>query len=142
MNLTLKRTAFGLSATLGELSVDGVFECFTLEDHFPTPYVKTPGRTAIPEGTYLVTIERSPRFSAFVGRDVFTPRLHHVPGFEGVLIHPGNRPEDTEGCILVGQAVLPSAARIGRSRAAYDALFRKLDLAILAGQQITLTVGR
>lgn len=141
MNLTLKRTAFGLNATLGELEVNGQPQCWTLEDHYPEPYVKTPGKTAIPFGTYPVTIERSPRFSKLAGHDVFTPRLHNVPGFEGVLIHPGNVPEDTEGCILVGQ-VKVGAARIEKSRAAYAALFAMLQAAVDRGEAITLTITR
>jgi hypothetical protein len=142
VHLTLKRTGFGLNATLGELSVDGVFECYTLEDFVRAPAApKVFGETAIPTGTYPVTIERSPRFSALAGHDVLTPRLHNVPGFDGVLIHPGNGPEDTEGCILVGRAKV-GPARIGESRKAYDALFLKLFAAHDRGEAITISIER
>jgi hypothetical protein len=142
VNLTLKRVSFGEKATLGELSVDGVFECYTLEDKVRGPgEAKVFGETAIPFGTYPITIERSPRLSALAGHDVFTPRLHGVPGFEGVLIHPGNVPADTLGCILVGR-VKTGAARIDESRKAYEPLFFKLHAAHDRGETITLTIER
>jgi hypothetical protein len=72
---------------------------------------------------------------------VLTPRLHNVPGFDGVLIHPGNGPEDTEGCILVGRAKV-GPARIGESRKAYDALFLKLFAAHDRGEAITISIER
>ena len=46
---------------------------------------------------------RSPRrWSAAWGARL--PRLEGVPGRAGILIHPGNRPADSSGCVLVGRA--------------------------------------
>ena len=101
MELILKRRFKGKHYTIGTLSVDGVAFCDTLEPtdrgYSPNePQRKVPGQTAIPTGRYRVVLTHSPRF----GRTL--PLLVGVPGFEGVRIHAGNYPRDTQGCILVG----------------------------------------
>jgi hypothetical protein len=67
MRLVLKRSWCGAVCTIGTLSVDGMTECFTLEDVVredgrPVNAWKIPGKTAIPTGTYPVTITYSGRF--------------------------------------------------------------------------------
>jgi hypothetical protein len=131
MKLRLIRQWFTDSSTIGELFVDGTRECFTLEDVVRSG-PKVPGKTAIPEGTYPVTITHSPRFN----RDL--PLLPGVPGFAGIRIHSGNKPEDTEGCILVGQT--RSENRVGQSRAAFDPLFARLQAANQAGIPIEIAI--
>lgn len=119
MELTLKRTTFTDESTIGELSIDAKFECYTLEDMVRP--VKMAGITAIPAGSYEVVITFSERFK------VMLPLLLRVPDFDGVRIHPGNTAKNTEGCILVGQS--KDKDFIGESKAAFDALFKKLKRA-------------
>jgi hypothetical protein len=132
MRLTLTRTQRFARATIGELAIEGQFECFTLEDVVRAAGIKVPGATAIPEGDYPVQITWSPRFKTRM------PLLLGVPGFEGIRIHPGNTDQDTEGCILVGQDVQDGA--LFRSRPAYNNLFTKLDLALQAGESVRIDV--
>ncbi len=128
--LELIRQPSAHGCTLGELRLNGKFFCYTLEDVVRPTGPKVPGATAIPAGTYPVTIERSP------GLRLLTPRLHQVPDFEGVLIHPGNGSKDTRGCILVGLAKLPSNVKIYKSQEAFQALMGKL----LDATAISLTI--
>ena len=130
IELLLERAPSAHGCTLGRLSINGIFFCYTLEDVVRPAGVKVAGETAIPAGVYPVTIERSPTFR------MLTPRLHEVPGFEGVLLHPGNGPKDTRGCVLVGLAKLPSNTKIYQSREAFEKLMTRL----LPADTITLTI--
>lgn len=99
MELRLKRTAYRQGYTIGRFYVDGEYWCDTLEDEVRdlSRERKIAGETAIPCGTYDVVVNISPKFKRLL------PRLLRVPHFDGVLIHRGNTPKDTAGCILVGE---------------------------------------
>lgn len=95
MNLFLQRIAQTPEYTIGRLEeIVGKFFCHTLEDAVKNE--KITGKTAIPEGTYEVVVNHSPKFK----REL--PLLLDVPKFEGIRIHRGNTVNDTSGCILVG----------------------------------------
>ena len=116
MKLELKRIFRGPKYTIGKLYVDNQYICDTLEDTdrglkqtdslSSIQKKKVYGQTAIPTGTYGITLNViSPKFkdrgwAKFCNGKL--PRLLNVPGYDGVLIHVGNKPEDTLGCILVG----------------------------------------
>lgn len=127
MKIQIKRLHKTENSTIGELTIDGVFECYTLEDKERD--VKIKGETAIPKGTYGVIINKSNRFKKLL------PLLLKVKGFEGVRIHAGNSNHDTEGCILVGKA--RSVDYISQSRKAFDSLFAKMQKA----ESITITIS-
>jgi len=126
MDIVVKRLHRTKKSTIGELFVDGKFECYTLEDI--EREVKIKSETAIAKGKYKVIINQSNRFKRLL------PLLLNVPNFEGVRIHSGNSNHDTEGCILVGRT--RSLDYIGQSRLAFDKLFKKMQLA----KEITITI--
>lgn len=140
MELTLQREASTDESTPGKLFVNGRFECFTLEDvvrEVPGLRVaawKVASRTAIPTGTYHVTIDMSQRF----GKQM--PHILNVEDFDGVRIHSGNTSADTEGCILLGQD-RNGPDEVINSRAAFNAFFPKLQAAINNGEDVTITVA-
>ena len=112
MKLLLKRIFKGDEYTIGDLFIDGEFFCNTLEDKvrdLPATCPNTPkwkncecpekvySQTAIPAGTYKVTMDYSPKFKRVL------PRLHDVPHFLGILAHGGSKKEHTSGCLLCGK---------------------------------------
>lgn len=138
MRLTLYRKYRKANYTIGELYINGEYFCNTLEDTdrdlyqgMGTDYIrehKVWGETAIPYGTYKVTLEViSPKFSK---KEVYKfcegklPRLLSVPAFDGVLIHIGNTASDSNGCILVGQN--KEKGKVINSTATFKALYARL----------------
>lgn len=89
--LVLKRIFQNDKYTIGKLYLNDSYLCDTLE---PPKYVNHP---CIDKGTYRIGYQYSNKF----GRNM--PFLLSVNGRVGIMIHPGNYPKDTQGCILVGR---------------------------------------
>jgi hypothetical protein len=123
MEITVVRKWFTEKSTIGEMSINGQFFCYTLEDKMRPEGVKIPKETAIPMGRYEIMLGYSDRFQRLV------PRVLNVPMFTGILVHSGNSAVDTEGCLLVGMTK-ENDNFIGKSRVAFDALMQKLQRAI------------
>lgn len=116
--LKVQRKYYTSLSTIGQLSIDDVIECFTLEPRKDQSQGKP---FCTPEGTFDLVMQFSPRFQRV------TPHILGVPGFDEIEIHPGNFPWNTEGCTCVGQVYMPSTPDfIGKSLAAFDALVAKL----------------
>ena len=117
MKLTIKLLANRPTYSISKLYIDDVYFCDVLEDTQrglkqtddlqAIKSKKVYGDTAIPRGTYKITMDvvsnkfKSRSWAKPYGGKL--PRLLGVPGYEGVLIHPGNTSKDTLGCILVGK---------------------------------------
>ena len=146
MNLRLQRFSSGVDDTLGVLFQDDQFICFTLEDEYRTQ--KVYGETRIPDGTYEVRLRNfggfherySQRFPEF---HIGMLWLQNVPNFENILIHIGNKDDDTAGCILVGdtcQQNITESGFIGNSTSAYKRIYPAIARAIRGGEQVWIEV--
>lgn len=152
MELKVKRKAKRETYVIGDLSIDEVFFSNTLEDtdrgltsdmsDEEIKEIKQKGITAIPTGRYKVVMNiQSPKFSKYKQYEFckgYLPRLVDVPGYEGVLIHIGNYPKDTDGCILVGKNTVKGA--VMESTATFKKLYDILKNADEAGQDIYITI--
>lgn len=140
MNISTDRKWKSAACTISELSIEGKFHCYILEDAvrevpgMPVAQWKIPGKTAIPAGTYEVVITQSARFK----RDL--PLLLDVPGFAGIRIHPGNTAEDTEGCLLPGTHKALDNSAVLHSREAFDDLFFIISTNLMVGK-IFITIA-
>ena len=93
---------------------------------------KMKGTTAIPEGTYPLLVTKSPRFKEWL------PYLQGVPDFEGIRIHAGNYPDDTQGCILVGENKVKGM--VVNSRIWLTRLMKRIQAAENQGEGIWITI--
>ena len=117
MDFELRRQVFKPDYTLGELFLNGIHFCYTVEDAVRNTKIK--GITAIPEGRYKIIMTMSNRFK------VIMPLLVDVPNFEGVRIHSGNTSADTEGCLILG--FIRTTNGVSQSRLACARIYDLLD---------------
>ena len=150
MELQVTRFSSQNDSTLGllmEKADQGLkFLCFTLEDEYRT--VKVYGETRIPAGRYQILLrtegEFHQKYLAKFGPDFHKGMLwlQNVPNFEYVLIHIGNKDDDTAGCLLVGntsQENIVEEGFIGASTAAYQRIYPPIAKALLNGEKVWVT---
>ena len=123
LKINIKRIYKGNNYTIGNLFINDIYICDTLEDVVrdlkEDGSGKIMNKTAIPSGTYKITLEWSPRFGKIL------PYLHNVPFFTGILIHSGNTINDTSGCILVGWNTVKG--QVLNSKIALTAIMKNLN---------------
>ena len=154
MKLTLKRIYTCSTYTIGHLYADGEYLCDTLEDcdrgltdKMTVEEIskkKVYGQTAIPKGNYEIDMDKA---SPSLGRKEpyktlckgKVPRLKKVKGYSGVLIHVGNYPKDTLGCILVG--LNKAKGQVLQSRVTFEKVYKVLAGAHSKGEKITLEIS-
>ena len=134
MEIIVNRIFKASTYTIGELSVDGTYICDTLEDRVRPTGEKVYGETAIPSGTYTVTLSYSNRFKKTM------PEILNVPNFSGIRIHCGNSSKDTEGCLLVGKWDGKTENWISDSKNSYNKLYSLLEEAFNKKENITITI--
>lgn len=124
MRLSLYRYSSTLLSTQGKLFGDGAFLAYTLE----LPMKDGLPGSAIPAGTYPIEMAPSPKFLELAQQDPWwatyanaMPHIIDIPGRSLIMIHPGNYPTETEGCILVGET--RGINVIGTSRLAFSKLY-------------------
>lgn len=142
MEITVKRKFKGNNYTIGSLYIDDKYFCDTLEDidrgltdNMTDSYistVKVVNQTAIPVGSYKVTITYSNRFQKLL------PLINNVKGFSGIRIHSGNTKEDTSGCILVGFNT--KKGKVVNSRVTFNKLFNILQDTLNNGEQVEIKI--
>lgn len=153
MHLLLYRKYKKAEYTIGQLSIDGELFCNTLEDtdrdlassmsDLQIKSKKIPTRTAIPTGTYEITLDVvSPKYSKYDFYkkvcDGKLPRLLDVKGFDGILIHCGTNASNSSGCILIGFNKIKGG--LVDSKPTFEKLYKKLLDAKSKGEKITIEI--
>ena len=144
MELRLERKYRNNNYCIDKLYIDGKYFSDVLEDPDrgltdnmsleEIKKIKIKGNTCIPYGTYNVTITYSPRFKKNL------PLLNNVKGFDGIRIHSGNKPQDTEGCLLPGFNKVKG--QVIDSRVTTDKLVAQIQQALNKGEKVTITITK
>lgn len=92
MVIIVERKFFGKDYIVGDVYLNNKSSmlCNSLEPSLTASY------PAIPCGTYPLTFSFSHKFNRYM------PFVDNVRGRFGIMLHTGNSPKDTKGCILFG----------------------------------------
>jgi hypothetical protein len=144
MKAKIIRVAEGKQSTLSQLYIDGIFQCYLLEDKIRA--IKIPKQTAIPAGNYTLRLNtwggmNKDYFQKYGPMHQGMIEIADLPTFDAVYIHIGNTIQNTSGCPLVGLSYIKKDGdfQVIQSRDAYRQVYPKL-LAIAKGkdQQISI----
>ena len=145
MIIELDRLQDNGKSTIGVMKIDGIFECFSLEDAFNKP--KIYGQTRIPDGEYKIKLRKeggmTKKYSAKYGDEHEGMLwLQDVKDFEWVYIHTGNKHEDTDGCILIGTGCDSNKMRqnVTGSVLKYKKTYAKILDAMKNGEEVTIKI--
>lgn len=155
MDIILHRSFLGKDYSIGHIYIGGSVFCDTIEDidrdiDQATSLAvirqkKVYGKTAIPTGRYKVELSPSPKYQKKALADSYfrqyanaMPHLLNVPGFSGILIHPGATANDTEGCVIVGRNLVKG--KILQSRETFSRLYSMLSETERRGEDIYITI--
>ena len=133
MKITIRRKIKSHDRTIGELAIDGKVMADTLELRSIdwSKEKKVAGKTAIPCGSYVLSMRWSNKFKRKM------QFLEYVPFFTGIMIHPGNTIEDTRGCILVG---LNYYGKLVRSKTYFEMLYSRIEKAMNDGEIVNVEI--
>ena len=122
--------------TISQLILDGVKECFVLQD----------GDKRIPEGTYVIKLRKEGgmhiKYEQKFGKKFHKGmlELQNVPGFKYILIHIGNTMYDTKGCLLTGTSFSEKSNFVSESAKAYMDLYPKVAQDIIEGKEVWISI--
>ena len=147
MKLEVLRFSSQSDSTLGllfDVTNGREFLCYTLEDEYRTQ--KVYGETRIPAGEYEILLRTEgghhEKYKAKFG-DMHKGMLwlQDVPNFQWILIHIGNKDEDTAGCLLVGNSStqnITEEGSIAASTSAYRRIYPLIAAVLEAGEKVTI----
>ena len=138
------RVAEGKQSTLSQLYINGIFQCYLLEDKIRE--VKIASQTAIPTGIFELKLntwgaKNVDYKKAFGKLHQGMIEIYGLPNFSFVYIHIGNTIKDTAGCPLCGFGFqfADGDFKVSQSVAAYKMIYPKLvALAKLENKKITI----
>jgi hypothetical protein len=134
LELELLRDEFNETETLGKLSINGTYECETLE----LPWKDNERRVScIPEGRYRICERYSDRFDNHL-------HINDVPARNLILIHPGNMHTDILGCILPGEkrGELKGKRAVLLSKRAMGKLMKKALPVLIEGGEVWINIKK